>query len=269
MNRRRLLTILAAASAMLLLTIGLTSSYLTDVEGKENVITIGKVSISLDEGSFEPEKTYPVVPGSIVEKAPKLTNDGNKDEFAFMRITVPKAQITLLQESGGDKGKPNDTFSGEQEYFRLLTNETDPLAAAVKDSLSVLPTENNTLTTENTDIDLKYHSGDASTDGWVLLKAATKSKTEDGKTVTWDEYVFGYNKKLFSGAETCTLFDTVQLKSFIDGEVKGETSIGVYCYGIQADNLRSTTITDFDKERFDLNDLNSIYTIVSNKAGLT
>lgn len=263
MKKQRLFTVLASASAALLLMVGLTSSYLTDVEVKDNIITIGKVDIELDEGGFDTEKVYDVVPGSRVVKAPKLVNTGTKDEFVFLRITVPKGKVTLLHETGVHKGTPDTAFTAEkQELFRILADDTDPFTENVRDKLGGLTA--NTLT-EGTDSDFQYRSGSLSGDGWVLISAAVKNND----TTEWDEYVFGYSRKLLPDEETLKLFDEVQLKSFIDGEAVGETDIGVYGYAIQADNLKPEGNIDFDKVYFELDDLSAVYTIVKNKAKLT
>ena len=97
MKKRRILIIAAAAAMVVtLVVVGIIRAYFTEVEVKENKITIGNISINLTEGDFDPDTTYPVVPGSVVNKAPKIANDGNRDEFVFMTVTVPKAQVTLL-----------------------------------------------------------------------------------------------------------------------------------------------------------------------------
>ena len=66
MNKRRLLVMIATMSGVVLLVIGIAMAYFTEVEVKENYITIGKISIELDEGSFSPTEPHTVVPGSIV-----------------------------------------------------------------------------------------------------------------------------------------------------------------------------------------------------------
>ncbi len=91
--------------------------------------------------------------------------------------------------------------------------------------------------------------------------------TSDTTGSDYDLYVFGYNKKMLPADETVTLFDKVQLKSFIDGEKKDGVTIGVKGYGIQADYLRGTNV-DFTKAHYSAADLNEIYSIVRNKAGI-
>ena len=81
-----------------------------------------------------------------------------------------------------------------------------------------------------------------------------------------DTYVFGYNKLMKPEDETVPLFDSVQLKSFIDSQIKGDVNIGVSAYGIQADNLQTTPVINLEQAHYDDTELNSIYTIVKNKA---
>lgn len=251
MKKRRILIIAAAAAcAVTLVVVGVIRAYFTEVEVKENKITIGNISINLTEGDFDPDTTYPVVPGSVVNKAPKIANDGNRDEFVFMTVTVPKAQVTLLYESGTNKGNPKTNLAENtpQQLFRLVAEPTDPNTALQVPSVS------------GRDIDFSYHSGSNTVDGWVLLASDTTGSD-------YDLYVFGYNKKMLPADETVTLFDKVQLKSFIDGEKKDGVTIGVKGYGIQADYLRGTNV-DFTKAHYSAADLNEIYSIVRNKAGI-
>lgn len=252
MKKRRILIIAAAAAcAVTLVVVGVIRAYFTEVEVKENKITIGNISINLTEGDFDPDTTYPVVPGSVVEKAPKIANDGNRDEFVLMTVTVPKAQVTLLDESGSNKGNPKTGLDSIQQLFRLVAEQTDP------NTVLQVPT------VSGRDIDFTYHSGSDTgegADGWVLL-------TSDTTGSDYDLYVFGYNKKMLPADETVTLFDKVQLKSFIDGEKKDGVTIGVKGYGIQADYLRGTNV-DFTKAHYSAADLNEIYSIVRNKAGI-
>ena len=252
MKKRRILIIAAAAAcAVTLVVVGVIRAYFTEVEVKENKITIGNISINLTEGDFDPDTTYPVVPGSVVNKAPKIANDGNRDEFVLMTVTVPKAQVTLLDESGSNKGNPKTGLDSIQQLFRLVAKQTDP------NTVLQVPT------VSGRDIDFTYHSGSDTgegADGWVLL-------TSDTTGSDYDLYVFGYNKKMLPADETVTLFDKVQLKSFIDGEKKDGVTIGVKGYGIQGNYLRGTNV-DFTKAHYSAADLNEIYSIVRNKAGI-
>lgn len=281
MNKQKIIVAAAAVLAgAILMTIGITASYFTEVETAKNIITIGKISTVLHEQGFDPNKTYDIVPGSKQAKAPWLENDGNKDEFVFIKITVPKEQVTLLyeedvaDETTHKKGTPKEGLDGNQQLFRLTATNTDYSG----DTPAPEKQDPNYTTTvpskEKQDIDFSYHAVTGTNAGWILLEttcdcSATVTTevggTEETKNVYWDEYIFGYNKKMAPKDKTIPLFDEVQLKSFIDGKVSGNVSIGVYGYGIQAKNLKDTTV-DFEKTTFSEDDLKAIYTIVKNKS---
>lgn len=265
MKNRKLFITAAVASAVLLLIVGITTAYLIDTDTKDNVITIGQVSIELDEGQFDPSETYEAVPGTRIEKAPKLENNGNKDEYVFMRITVPKAQVTLLNEADDPlddtvkKGMPKTGLSGAQQLFRFIA---DTPAAPAADNVAGI------AAAAGRDIDFSYHSdkdsGSNTVEGWMLLDTYTVTSNS-----AYDEYVFGYNKKMLPNDVTKTLFDDVQLKSFIDSEARDGFDIGVYCYGIQADYLKPEGNVSFSAAYLDEAALNAVYGIVKNKAGLS
>ena len=83
----------------LLLTFRMSLAYLMDAERKDNIITIGKVDLELDEGSKYQDSSI-VAAGDSVFKAPQLTNTGTEDEYVFLRIAVPVKDVTLLYEHG-------------------------------------------------------------------------------------------------------------------------------------------------------------------------
>ena len=120
-KKRRWLLPAAAVSAAVLLAVGSVTAYFTDTKYRENVITIGKTDLELTEPHY-PDPSQTVEPGSVVAKDQKLRNTGDIDEYVFMKLEVPKAQVTLLNESGADIGKPVSSLSGKQQIFKLLTS---------------------------------------------------------------------------------------------------------------------------------------------------
>ncbi len=229
-RRRMILGTSIAAAIVILLICGLAFAFLVDKEEQDNVITIGNVSVKIDESNYTDTD---VVSQSRVDKAPKLVNDGSKDEYVFVRIRVPKDNVTLLYETDTaadgithKEGTPIDTTTPKKsaELFKLET---------VSDGVQI--------GTAGENIDFSYHKGDNSKSGWYLLPFGTdryQEVTVDGRK--YDEYVFGYNKMLSPGGDTVTVFDRVQLKSFIDQEIghdKRTVTVDVFAYAIQADNL--------------------------------
>ncbi len=260
----KLLHIAAAVSAAALLTIGGITAYLKDSDVRRNVITIGSVKTVLDEGGYKDEQT--VVPGQIIIKAPKLTNTGKNDAYVFLKVRVPREQVTLLYEDGGQQGKPKEGLNGKQELFRMLVDDAEGTASPNKNVKDAL-TENANSTSK--DIDFVYHAGDTEHPGWILISAKAGTSTVDasGNTEEWDEYVFGYSTKLSPDGETRTLFDKVQLKSMIDSETDGEKQITVTGMSIQTGNLGIDDIKkDGSTENLNQDQLSKVYAIAERKA---
>ncbi len=256
----KLLHIAAAVSAAVLLAVGGITAYLTDLDVQRNVITLGSVKAELDEGNYTDEQT--VVPGQIIEKAPKLTNTGKNDAYVFLRIEVPKAEVTLLYEEDTTDSDNKQHKAGEirlsksrQQIFRLLTD-------GAADSTAVISAD------ADKGVSITYHGKTDTDDGWVLLTNECVFSDNDK-----DVYVFGYSKKLSPDSpndETKPLFDSVQLKSIIDHELNDtdlmkEMQITVQGYAIQDRNLHIDGMDD-GKENPTAEQLTSIYEIVQRKA---
>ena len=241
-KQKKLLHITAVVSAVILLAIGSVAAFLTDTDVRRNVVTLGSVKIQLDEDNYTDSQT--LVPGQIIAKAPKLTNTGKNAAYVFLKIEVPKATVTLLDE----QGKPCGQMPSKEQIFRLLADGTETETVAVP---------------ENQDIAIVYHAGTTDTDGWRLLDDLC-----DFAADSRDVYIFGYNRKLSPTDVTKTLFDAVQLKSLIDheNETAGQDmQIMVQGYAIQDKNLHIDGMNDSAEQPTD-EQLKSIYEIVKRKA---
>ena len=268
MKKRPIIIIaaVAALSVSVLLLSRNTVAYLMDTEAADNVIQIGQVEVSLEESNF-PSSEPTVEVGRKINKDPKLKNTGTNDEYVFLKVSVPKENVTLLYEStvtdGGTTHHEGEKINNEASYteiFKVIANGTQ-----------------NSVVTENSPptIVVGYNNGNNNTNGWIYLKKETGTNAGDP-----DSYYFGYNRKLKVGETTSVpLFDQVQLKSFIDGEVAGnkdnqntvikdkQETVQVTAYAIQADDLGITGVTGAENEYLDATALGKIWTVVNNKQG--
>ena len=283
MKKKRIILPIAAACALVavVLTFRISFSYLMDAERKDNVITIGNVDVELSEPSYTDSSI--VAAGDAPPKNPLLINKGTEDEYVFLRVAVPKKNVTLLYESDikedetttYPKGTPtvkNRDASGKpqaskDEIFRFIA----------EGDLTSKVTETTEPKTTEPQFDFAYNAGQADTEGWVYLYR--KIGAEGAENGDYNYYYFGYNKVLKYDSETKTLFDRVQLKSFIDEELVtkpvGESSkddftslIKVKGYGVQSDSLEIEDLPERD-EILTKKQLEEIFGIVSRKAGET
>ena len=263
---------LALSLIIALFAFGATVSYLTDYERKDNVVTIGDVKIEIDEGKYEDSST--VAAGSTLPKAPSIKNTGINDAYVFFRVAIPKKSVTLLYEQNVYDNNNILTYKEGTKYDGFPETNGSEIFKTIaegKDTESVKYTGYNSSGTFLTapSVIVGYNKGtyDNSNNanskaGWVYLgseqnKEISGDTSGDTSGQKYDFYWFGYNKKLVPTPSdaaanavppqnywTTTLFDNIQLKSFIDEElITGNTKenvdvkVLVDAYGIQADNL--------------------------------
>ena len=89
--------ICAAAAA---LCVGSAAAYFTDSDTAVNTFTIGKVELDLQEPGYVPETD--ITPGEEIQKDPQIKNTGVNDEYVFLTVTIPYANITVAEADGHD-----------------------------------------------------------------------------------------------------------------------------------------------------------------------
>lgn|GEM_PF-1934068 len=290
MKKKRIILPIAAACALVavVLTFRISFSYLMDAERKDNVITIGNVDVELSEPSYTDSSI--VAAGDAPPKNPLLINKGTEDEYVFLRIAVPKKNVTLLYESDimenettikYPKGTP--TVKNRDESGKPQASMDEIFRFIAEGDLTSKVTETTEPKTTEPQFDFAYNAGHKNaggndtqedTEGWVYLYRKIGAEENDA----YNYYYFGYNKVLKYDSETKTLFDRVQLKSFIDEELVtkvGESSktdfpslIKVKGYGVQSDSLGINGLPGRDKI-LTKEQLEKIFGIVSRKAGET
>lgn len=87
-------------------SIGGIMAYFTDGDTATNTFTVGKISLDLQEPSWVPPTN--ITPGQEIAKDPQIMNDGNNEEFVFLKVTVPYANVVTANEDG-TKSRISDT----------------------------------------------------------------------------------------------------------------------------------------------------------------
>ena len=212
------------------LGIGGTIAYLTDNESTANTFTVGKIDVDLTEPNYPGNDSPDVknlVPNQEVQKDPKVTNVGINDAIVFMSVEVPVKDVTVV---GADDTK------GAKEKTELFW---------FKDTADTQGTYANHFS-----------------DQWMELTSKGEKDVDNGDTNT---YVFAYKTAVAKDATTDSLFDKIQLKNVIEGEVTaGEAqNVVVNTYAIQASEVLegNTDLTDVMTEE----NLGKIYDIYFNQ----
>ncbi len=76
------------------------SAYFTDADTVTNTFTIGKISLDLQEPNWDPDIPDSIVPEQEFAKDPQIVNDGINDEYVFLEIIVPYANVKTANENG-------------------------------------------------------------------------------------------------------------------------------------------------------------------------
>ena len=202
--------VLAAA-----LIVNLSLALLVAKRNRDNVFSLGNVRLTLTEDDFpddRQDRTMP--PKSIVPKNPKIINVGLSDAYVFMRVTVPLYEVQLIDET---TNKP----VGERtlrEVYDLLSDDASAGTVHLNPGYTIGETGR-----------FDYHSK------WVFLRSEVNAEKHT------HSYLFGYGAKLDgkSNAETATLFDRLQLRNILEGELPKNVAeyVSVSAFGIQADNI--------------------------------
>lgn len=129
-SKKRLILSVAACIMALSMAVGGTMAYMTDSETATNTVTVGKVSIDLEEPGYpgnDSEEVKNIIPNQKIVKDPLLENTGNNTALVYLRVEVPKENFTELQEDGttGEK-KLQELFKlkGISSNWELIKTET-------------------------------------------------------------------------------------------------------------------------------------------------
>lgn len=165
---------------------------MTSTQAAANVLTTGKVKISLTEPNWpgnDTKETTAVTPNKEIPKDPQITNTGKTDAVVFAEAEVPIDIYDIAKSSGERQGKE------ARELFWFKTKDT-----GITDDVDTI------------------HDGEGE---WNWLKSLCYFKDADGNftdhAVSGGSavHVFGYQTILQPGETTVPVFDKVQLKNIV------------------------------------------------------
>jgi len=115
MKNKKLATLSVALGLSTIALIGGISAYFTDADTATNEFTIGKVSLDLQEPNWVPPQN--ITPNQVIQKDPKIKNDGINDEFVFLEVRIPIKNIVTAELDGTKKD------AAETELFSYTVNK--------------------------------------------------------------------------------------------------------------------------------------------------
>lgn len=240
---------MAAAAALMFGGVAGTLAYLTDSEETVNNFTVGDVTIESLEpnwpGNDDPEPED-LVPNEEIAKDPMIDNKGVNDAVVFMTVDSPIENVTVIADNGEIA-----EAKGLHEIFWF------------KDSDDNASTHANKFDSKWTELPTKEMFVQIDGDGKETLVAdadlVSKYNAMPQTSKLVKRYVFGYSEPIQGSSvndstaqtdlnkKTTSLFDKVQLKNVIEGEIdKAPQEIVIRSYAIQASQIleNSADLTD-------------------------
>lgn len=240
MNSKNKVTVAGLALLMAAGSVGGVIAYLTDAEVASNKFTIGDVSIEGLEpnwpGNDDPTPKD-IVPNEEVPKDPQMDNKGTNDAIAFITVDSPMAKITVINDDG-----TVSEAKGVKEVFWF------------KDAEDAKSTHANNFDAGWQELAAKEMYVKIAADGSESkIEEAQLASTFDGLAAgekLVKRYVFGYKQAIqgstandgdaqtAANKKTTPLFDKVQLKNTLEGEIdEAGEEITVRYFAIQESNV--------------------------------
>ena len=246
MKKKKLIALTSVAAAVMCICGGI-AAYYADGDIAVNEFTVGHVSLDLIEPEWTGKKTQ-IVPNEEFAKDPLILNDGINDEYVFMTVTIPCADVASHDISTG-----SNLNNGNVRLTQLYIPGEDS-GKDVIDSNWTLITSGN------------IQGKTISSTGNIWNASATHGVYDStNKTIT---YLYAYTggdntlTALKAGQFTTSLFDHVKFANLVSGSGITAGEVTMKAYGIQTESLKDTVI---DGTNNTTNNMNEVWTILNNQ----
>ena len=82
------------------ITIAGISAYFTDKDSQTSTFTVGKISLSIEGDKWKENNAVNITPKQEVAKNPHILNNGVNEEYVFLEVVVPYANVKTSNEDG-------------------------------------------------------------------------------------------------------------------------------------------------------------------------
>jgi len=240
MNSKNKVAVTGLALLMAAGSVGGVIAYLTDAEVATNKFTIGDVSIEGLEpdwpGNDDPTPKD-IVPNEEVSKNPMVDNKGTNDAIVFITVDSPLEKITVINDDGtvATAKSVNEVFWFKDAEDAKSTHANNFDAGwqelAAKEMYVKIAADGTETKVEEAQLATAY-DGLAATDKLVKRYVFGYKQAVQGSSANDGDAQTAANKK------TTNLFDKIQLKNTLEGEIdEAGEEIVVRYYAIQEANV--------------------------------
>ncbi|MDD2957327.1 MAG: hypothetical protein PHR92_02190 [Lachnospiraceae bacterium] len=128
-KRVKIIAAITGCAAIFAASAGFTNAFLANTTNDlTNVITPGGIGIGLEEPGWKPEDAKNVLPRKIIKKDPYVVNTGKNEEWAFLRVTVPVKEISVV-----DPDTKRKLPAASTELFGFQASENWTLVSKIVD----------------------------------------------------------------------------------------------------------------------------------------
>ena len=218
----------AIVLVVLLIVLMLTLAFLTSFDEVTNVFDSGRVDIILTEENWKPEKAHNIVPETVLDKDPKITNNEHNAVYVFLEVKVPYDNMVIEGNTDADKGS-------------VVANGTNPVPMYK-------------FIDENDHMDSTLTTAQNINSGWMLLGTPEQNTTDKTYTYLYAHVREDQTNKLspLGGGVTTgkALFNRIKLVNFNESYYSTrDYSVRVKAYGIQANFLMPDNQTTDDPQQ--------------------
>ena len=111
------------------------SAYFTDADTVTNTFTVGKISLELQEPGWVEDNAVNILPEQEIKKDPQVLNNGTNDEYVFLEVVVPYANVQTVADDGTAKAAEDVELFGyevnTEDWVQVGTAEKDTDAKTV------------------------------------------------------------------------------------------------------------------------------------------
>lgn len=226
-KKRSPMLIAAIVLDVIIVAMLITLAFFTSFDEVTNVFGGGRVDIVLTEPNWDQMKAQNIVPETVLDKDPYVTNYEETAVYVFLEVLVPYGDVEI-ENNDNNKGEGTVYTEAPLYKFGVLDNDNGPVFDTELDQASQL-----------TNI------------GWLLLAEYPEKDTENHVYRYVYAHVDPITEKLIPLAKGVTtqypLFNKLKLVN-LDENYSGTTnySVPVKAYGIQSNFLTSDNKTTDD-----------------------